>query len=346
MSSNSVAFPIGTKAELTPLFAYQPAKVELTEGITHTINQILQRDLLYGTWASAWPDKSGQYQVTIASPDPDHDLTDYKTRIPAFIAAVSTGLGIYTANQAKLPPTGVVSFLPPFGLSMLNTESIQLLHYPPTETLDFIDYLYSPTNRRWENLLAYNSYPGERNTLVETIVDLIPIAAPGGSTGARALEPVEDAFAPYVKQMLDVYLRPSPGGKATQPIVAYGRPVRDYLQKNFAQPELAVGSVISLQLMTGGPATPLLCANHPSDFLSAAGKHEELEPGRVDQTYPQQDPKTILLQDLKSARWQAAMSQNPDADPKRTFQDASDYWDQNPDLVAQIFAEQMAEFES
>lgn len=345
MSSNSVAFPIGTAAELAPLFAYQPANVELTEGITHTINQILQRDLLYGTWASAWPDKAGEYQVTIASPDPDHDLTGYKTRIPAFIAAVSTGLGIYKSNQAKLPSTGV-RFLPPFGLSMLNTESIQLLHYPPTETLDFMDYLYSPTNRRWENLLGYNAYPGEKNTLVETIVDLIPIAAAGGSAGSQALEPVEDEFVPYVKQMLEVYLRPSPGGKATQPIVAYGRPVRDFLQKNFNQPELVVGSVISLQLMTGGPATPALCANHPSDFLSAAGKHEEPEPSRVDPTYPEQDAKTILLQDLKSARWQTAMSQNPDADPKQTYQDASDYWNRNPDLVAQIFAEQMAEFES
>jgi hypothetical protein len=52
-----------------------------------------------------------------------------------------------------------------------------------------------------------------------------------------------------------------------------------------------------------------------------------------------------LLQDLKAARWQTAMSQNPDADPNQTLQDASDYWDQNPDLVGQIFAEQMAEFE-
>jgi hypothetical protein len=60
----------------------------------------------------------------------------------------------------------------------------------------------------------------------------------------------------------------------------------------------------------------------------------------------QQDPKAVLLQDLKSAGWQTAMSQNPDADPKQTFQDAADYWDQNPDLVARIFAEQMAEFES
>jgi hypothetical protein len=209
-----------------------------------------------------------------------------------------------------------------------------------------MDYLYSPTNRRWENLLGYNAYPAPQNTLVETIVDLIPIAAAGGSAGSRALEPVQDAFVPYVKEMLDVYLRPSPSGKATQPIVAYGAPVRDFLQANFDQPELAVGSVISLQFMTSGPATPALCANHPSDFLSAAGRHETPGPTNADQKYVQQDPKAVLLQDLKSAGWQTAMSQNPDADPKQTFQDAADYWDQNPDLVARIFAEQMAEFES
>ncbi|MDH4177083.1 MAG: hypothetical protein OEV72_05860 [Thermoleophilia bacterium] len=345
MTRNSVAFPIGAASDLTPLFSYQPSSVTLADGIAHTINQTLLRDLYYGAWAHVWVDKSSQCQVTIASPNPTDDLTRYETQIPAFIAAARAGLEIYTASASKLPATGV-SFLPPFGLSMLNTKSIQLLHYPPTETLDYLDYLYSPTNRRWESLLGYNGFPGAENTLVETIVDLIPIAAGGGSAGSTALEPVENAFVAYAQQMLDVYLRPSPSGKATQPIVAYGEPVRAFLEANFDQSELEVLSVISLRLMTGGPTTPVLCANHPSDFLSAAGRHETAEPSPADQKYPPQDPKAILLQDLKAARWQTTMSQNPDADPKQTLQDASDYWDQNPDLVAQIFAEQMSEFES
>lgn len=329
MSSNSVTFPIGTESDLTPLFAYSP--LSLREGIEHTLNQTLLRDLFYGSWAQAWLDKkSGQYQVQISSPNADHDFTAYSSKIPAFIATASTGFGIYNANKSKLPATGF-SFLPPFGLSMVNTRSIQLLHYPPSETMDFMDYLYSPTNRRWENLLAYNAYPGARNTLVETIVDLIPIAAAGGSAGSTALEAVQDAFVTYVQEMLNVYLRPSPGGTATQPIVAYGGPVISYLETNFDQSELDVLSLISLQLLPGGPATPVLCANHPSRFLY-------YQPGQ------QKEFTEMLVQDLTAAGWQAKMSQNPDRDPAKTLQAVSQYWEKNSKLVDQIFAEQVAEF--
>jgi len=338
MSSNSVTFPIGTESDLTPLFAYQPTGVPLWDGIGHTINQTLLRDLFYGAWAQAWlkkskptPKPTDQYQVTITSPNADHDVTAYATQIPAFIAAVSTGIGIYNTNKSKLPSTGV-SFLPPFGLSMLNTGSIQLLHYPPSETLNYMDYLYSPTNRRWENLLGYNAYPGAQNSLVETIVDVIPIAAAGGTDGSKALIPVQDAFVPYVQEMLNVYLRRSPGGTATQPVVAYGGPVMSFLEDNFKQSNLRPLSLISLQLLTGGPATPVLCANHPSEFLYYKSSQEK-------------EFTEILVQDLTAAGWQTKMSQNPDADPKQTLQDVSTYWGQNPNLVDQIFAEQVAEFE-
>lgn len=351
MSSNSVTLTIGTSSDLTPLFAYQPAGVALKDGIAHTINQTLLRDLFYGAWAQVWPQSSkptplptDQYRVTITSPHAHHDLTGYATKIPAFIAAVRTGLGIYNANKTNLPVPPTVSFLPPFGLSMLNTKSIQLLHYPPSETLEYMDYLYSPTNRRWENLLGYNAYPGAENTLVETIVDVIPIAA-NGTDGATQLKPVEGKFASYVQQMLNVYLRPSPGGKATQPVVAYGGPVMAFLETAFNQSGLEVGSVISLQLIPGGPATPVLCANHPDRFLMAAGKHETPASADPKAQYPPQDPKAILLQDLKAARWQVTMAKDPDADPVKTWNDVSEYWDQNPPRVDQILAEQMAEFE-
>jgi hypothetical protein len=332
MSSNSVAFPIGTATELTPLFAYSPTSVTLEVGIEHTLNQTLLRDLFYGSWAQTWLDtKSGQYQLQISSPHADHDFAAYTPMIPAFIAAASTGLGIYNANKTRLPTEGF-SFLPPFGLSMANTRSIQLLHYPPSETVDFMDYLYSPTNRRWENLLAYNAYPGAENTLVETIVDLVPIAADGGSAGSTALEAVQDAFVTYAREMLNVYLRPSPGGTATQPIVAHGGPVIGYLETNFNQSKLDVLSLISLQLLAGGPATPVLCANHPSRFFY-------YEPGQ------EKEFKEMLVQDLTAAGWQTKMSQNPDGDPGETLQAVSQYWEKNSKLVDRIFAEQVAEFE-
>jgi hypothetical protein len=332
MSSNSVTFAIGTADDLTPLFAYNPAGVPLADGIAHTLNQSVLRDLFFGAWAQVWlDDTANQYQVRITSPKATDDLSGYAPLITSFIQAVRTGLGIYNANRSKLPPTGV-SFLPPFGLSVLKCKSVQLLHYPPSETSTYMDYLYSPTNRRWENLLGWNDYPGDQNTLVESIVDVIPIAADGGSSGSSALAPVANAFVAYVQQMLSVLLRPTPGGQSTQPVVAYGGPVMQFLQTNFSQPNLSVLSPISLPLLSGGPSTPVLCANHPSRFFY-------YKPGQ-EAAY-----KAILVQDLKAAGWQAEMSQNPDLDPKQVLQDVSSYWDRNSPLVDQIFQEQVTEFE-
>ena len=351
MSSNTVQFTLGTEADLTPLYPFKPPSIPLEDFIGLCLNQTLQRDGLYGAWAQVWW-SAGNVEVVITSPDPDVDVTPYVTVYPQWLAAVSTALTAYNAVYAKISPPppappdpAGIAFLAPFGLAMLNTRSVQLLHYPPTETLSFVDYLYSPTNRRWESLLVFNGSAGSQNTLLETITDLIPVAANGGSSGSTAIGPFASAFGQYVPQMLNVFLRPSPGGKATQPVVGYGGPVMSYLQSTYKPVDispvtghptatLAPLSLFLQQFMQKGPLTPVLCANHPSKFMY----------------YPSQNPPTdytlILQQDLTAARWQVQMAQNPDADPVATLGNAWNYWTSSDQtvLLNTILAEQIAEF--
>ncbi len=331
MSVNSVSFSVGTEGQLDPLFAYRPKGVTLADGIAHSINQTLLRDLFDGAWAQVWVDKvSGSYQVKITSPATAADITRYATQIPAFIEAVGAAYAIYQAHASTLPSD--VRFLPPFGLAMLRTKSIQLLHYPPLETLDYIDYLYSPTNRRWENLLACCGYPGAENTLVETIVDAVPIGADGGAAGAAAIASLNNSFTDYHTRMLNVIVVPSPSGKSTQPIVAYGGPVLEFLETNFGQSHLQVLSLISLQLLRNGPPTPVLCANHPSRFFY-------YKPGQEDAF------RTILKQDLIAAGWQAEMARDPDADPVQALSAITAYWTAHTTALQEIFDQQVTEFE-
>ncbi len=390
---NVIEFPIGIATDLAPLFAYRPVNESLNDSIEHTFNQTLLRDLFFGSWARVLTPTSTEpvYRLKITSPDPNADLTRYKTVVPSYLAAVRTASDAFNQSQAALAQQQQTmiaanpiltkaqldySFLPPFGLAMARTSSIQLLHYPPDETLTYMDYLYSPTNRRWESLLGFNVdstthkpyVAGHTTTLLETIVDIAPIAAPGGSNGANLIAPVLANFLPYAKQMLNALLRPTSSGKATQPVIAYGGPVMDWLYQNYktdidqqlAQPAwfanqtyqtnpalpqkpstfanpLYVLALLSLPLLENGPPTPVLCANHPSRFFH----NENPTPQETaNNTYP-----IMALQDLVSAGWQAKMSQAPEGDPVKTLQAIFADWSSlSTDLQKEIFQAQVEEF--
>ena len=357
---------LGTASQLQQVYSFAPGVKEkkpasLKDAIEHSINQTLLREGFYSAWAvvmhkSRWTwDDDDVYTVKITSPH--HGVSGFKKTLTKFINAIRGGYQIYQEQQPALeaqrkklveeahaanpdsdhPLTEAdyaCYFLPPFGLSMVATDCIQLLHYPPDSTLTYMDYLYSPTNRRWESLLGYNDYPGEKNTRVETIVDIAPIAASGGSRGGKLIEPLleKDVFAPYAKAMLQALLRESKDGKSTQPIVAYGGPVGEWLQKNYGKdlaaqgvemardddgnplrPEVCQAFVLHF-FGDDGPGTPVLCANHPIKF-----NYYDKDLGHA-QHQPEADREAaikaadkvaadVLSQDLICAGWQARMAQ-------------------------------------
>jgi hypothetical protein len=318
----------GTEQELSALFSYtdeeQATNLTTIEAyIAHAFNQSLMRDGFYGCWAQVLQNADEQYVLKMYSPH--NDLSAYEKKIPEYLKAGKIALTIYQENEKEIikEGKGQMRFLLPFGLSMVNTRSIQLLHFPPLETFVYQDYLYSPTNRRWENLLGCNKLVEANFPELETIVDCVPIAAPGDdSTG---IAPFNNTFTPYVKNML--LARLSTFGHVTQPVVAYGGPVRDWLEQTFPDQiteKLEPLSLVELKLLGNEIVTPVLCANHPSMYLYYTDDYKKEDAAAK---------KECMTQDLIAAGWQAKMAYHPHGDPQKVLDHYKDYWTDNPKVL-------------
>lgn len=327
--ANSIEVPLGSKAEIGELLSWDSTSgVELYAWVEHGFNQTLLRDLMYGSWADVWDD-GANLGVKITSPT--EDVSAYGKVIPAFMNAARSAYSIYQANKASIDAHHLFFFLPA-GLAMARIRSIQLLHYPPYEARTFTDYLYSNTNRRWESLLGYNGYDGAENTLVERIVDMVPLAGPGSD--ASGIDLFNDTFMPYAKTMLANLLDTK--GPVTQPVVAYGSPAHEWLEKAFGDQihqKLEVLSLVTLKIGDGPALTPVLCANHPSEFLFFKEHDQD----------PQWAP-TIMRQDLIAAGWQARMSADRGASADEVLTAVEAFWDARPEDVTRIVADQEEEF--
>jgi hypothetical protein len=339
---NSVDISLGYAPELYQLLSYSNPVVPLTDVISHMFNQTLERDMFWGSWADAYVRKGGEYRIKLTSPN--HDLSAYTKVIPSYLAAGRLAL---KAFNAKVMNGNGLQFQLPFGLAMANVRSVQLFHFPPSETSSYSDYLYSPTNRRWEALLVENKFDARERTLVERIIDLVPIAAAGGA--GQEIDKFNGDFTDYVRAQLVTFL----GGHRTHtpPVVAMGAPVRDWLRTTFKlKRKLTTLSIIELEIIRGRKTT-VLCANHPSQFLYSTGKSEKEThqlnhdvrwvEGKKNVTVSA-SPYTIMRQDLVAAGWQAAMSKDWGADPERTLAQVKKLWPE--EAVMRVVRSQDQEF--
>lgn len=322
----SIDIPLGYYRDIEGLFRFGDDSPRLEDVITFVFSQTLQRDCFFGSWAQAYRNGNGEYRLKITSPQ--DDVSAYGTLIPRYISAGQQALASYYGNIPCSARKGW-EFLLPFGLAMANVKSIQLLHFPPLETFTYKDYLYSPTNRRWECLLAQNGFDGAHNTGVERIVDVAPIAAPGGA--GSELSDYNEAFIPYAKAQLRNFLRPleQTCNRLTQPMVAYGEPVHHWLEQAFGlQQTPATLDIIRIPVLDGNdgqpaPTTWVLCANHPSEYLydTDLPLSDAFKPNGE---YP--PPISVMCQDLVAAGWQAHMANHPDDDPHRVLADLEERW--------------------
>ena len=338
--TDSIDIALGTAPEVYQLFSYANRGIPLTDVISHGFNQTLERDQFFGSWADAYVHSSGEYRVKITSPT--HDVAPYEALIDNYLAAGRIALQTYNQRGIWAPD---FQFLLPFGLAMANVQSVQLYHFPPTETFSYSDYLYSPTNRRWECLLAQNGFDGHNNAQVERIVDVVPIAAAGGAS--KEIEPYNDDFLTYGQAQLRNFLADA-GASCTQPVVTYGGPVREWLWRAYedqisaqlapqsGKNPLHVLSLVDLEIARG-TRTPVLCANHPSMYLYYTNPKAKPREG----DFPL--PLTIMRQDLIAAGWQAAMSASSSGDPRATLAAMEKRWAADAD-VDKIMREQNQEF--
>jgi hypothetical protein len=331
----------GSAEELADLFSFPAASPDaqlttLEDFIAHAFNQTLVRDQFYGGWAEV-EQSGGQYVLKMYCAH--HDLSTYERLIPAFLEAGKIAYAIYQENAGKIPQTGhdQMRFVLPLGLAMAKTRSVQLLHFPPLEALVYRDYLYSPTNRRWENLLGYNGLVSANFPELETIVDCVPLAAPGGDSAGIA--PFNNSFTAYVRKMLQARL--SPDGAGTQPIVAYGAPVWAWLEQAFpdaieAQAKdgrLEPLSLIELNLFDNDVVTPVLCANHPCKYLYYT---EDTDGPLLDEA------REIMTQDIIAAGWQMRMAYHSNESSRAVLQELTDKWTDNPMVPKYMSQEDLA----
>jgi len=347
--TNSIEIKLGPWDEMADLFSWDASSgIDLRDLIAHGINQTMQRDGLLGSWADVYHDGGDTLSVKISAPF--EKVKGYAKIIPAFIAAGRIGFGAYMQHRATILQGKLIFYLP-VGMPMLQTKSVQLLHYPPYEARTYSDYLYSPTNRRWESLLGYNDYSSAGVTLLERICDAVPLAGPGSD--ATVINEVESYFIPYGKAMLAALLDQS--GDRTQPVVAYGGPAHAWLKTAFPtqiKQTPTLFSVLELKVGNGKAVTPVLCANHPSEFLFFDEPHykngDSFVVGAPAKGRKKIDPKKwafdIMTQDLIAARWQAQMAENRDADPVKVLKEAKAHWESEPDRVREIVAAQEEEF--
>ncbi len=331
-----VALP-GTEEDLTALFSYSPEDqasglTSLPEFVAHAFNKTLQCDGHSGAWAQLLQREDGQYVLKMYSPH--RDLSAYPDKIVSYIAAGQIGLKIFQEHEAEIQKqgNGKIRFLLPSGLCMTTTRSVQLLHFPPLETFVYKDYLYSPTNRRWENLLGCNGMMESHCAPLETIVDCVPLAAPGDDS--KGIEPFNGLFAPYVKAMLKARLTSKNG--ITQSVVAYGGPVRDWLKQNYADQipgTLAPLSLLMLKLSDDDALTPVLCANHPSMYLYYT---DDTNPAHFEQK------KLVMTQDLIAAGWQYQMATTDAPSPAEILESVAAHWTDNPEVLRIMDAEDRA----
>lgn len=340
----SIDISLGYAPELYQLFSYANPVVALTDVISHTFNQTLERDLCWGAWADAYVRKGGEYRLKLSSPHTD--MAPYAKLIPAYLDAGRLAL---QAFNAKITNGNGMQFQLPFGLAMANVKSVQLFHFPPSETSSYSDYLYSPTNRRWEALLIENKFDGRERTLLERIIDLVPIAAAGGA--GKEIDKYNSDFTPYVRHQLTNFL----GGHATHtpPVIAMGAPARDWLRTAYkVKKRLAPLSLLTLEILPGRQ-THILCANHPSQYLydtslPLSDAHKLNHDARWDEAKESASaaaspsPYTIMHQDLIAAGWQAAMARDWTADPAATLREVSKRWTEAD--VKQVMRSQNQEF--
>nr|WP_314616215.1 hypothetical protein [uncultured Pseudomonas sp.] len=205
----------------------------------------------------------------------------------------------------------------PLGMALQNRRSIELLHFPPDYSLTQAqDYLRSNTTDRWAELLTFNGVPASQTAAYQTIIDIAPIAAP--ASAGDALKGTYSYFKDYQLRMVrEMALQDA---SKPLPMVAFGAPVRSWIQQQYG-PQVAVLGLVGISPQAGA-TVPVLGANHPSAIWYAADK--DSHGGNQDEA----DAAGLKMmgQDLTAACWQAGMGRNQQADARSTLQACSDKW--------------------
>lgn len=256
---------LGSQDLIEDLFSYPPncdAICFLPQSLDETIKVYLRSSLDRDGYSDTSIDvsiKNGNVNVHFSG----GGASDYSAALPKFLSAGKKGLEASNILLAEGRWRYNWRFYLPLGVSMVNNETVQLLHFPPDYVLEQVqDYLAANTTKRWAELLTLNGLKKTETDRYQAIVDIAPIAAPA-SDGAT-LDGVYRHYDQYIDALLKFWLCKPDG--SVKPMVAFGGPVREYLRARFGfSSDLLAYSEVQLE----GLKIPTLGANHPSRFYNA-----------------------------------------------------------------------------
>lgn len=309
---------LGSTERVTRLFAY-PNNCNvicfrdwtLEQTVKHYLTQSVQRD--------------GYPAATVAVRRDNDRLHAEITGVPASYAKPLQALldtgelayeGARQLNREQKWAYNWYLFLP-LGMALENRRSIELLHFPPDYSLTQAqDYLRSNTTDRWASLLTFNGIAADQTPAFQTIVDIAPIAAP--ASAGKDLEGVYGYFKDYQVRMVQEVTKTAQD--ASLPMVAFGAPVRAWIQQQYG-PNLKVLGLATIS-PTPGQQVPVLGSNHPSAIWYAA------DPANNDGNQDKADAAGLKMmgQDLSAACWQAGLGTNPRANAQATLTACTQKW--------------------
>lgn len=206
---------------------------------------------------------------------------------------------------------GPWQFWLPLGLPMVSQKAVMLLHYPPYTSFQAYDYLNNATLNRWERLLTTVGVAPANVNLYETIVDVMPIAAPGSNETACLTPAMSEAYFAnasanrnYIAPMLGLLANPpaNAGKKGTAPVLVFGSEPRQVWASMNNLKSFNVLDVGTVTMPGDTKPTAYIGANHP---IAAVYDTCTSTPNIIQ----------MEIQDLTTACFAQAMSADPGADP-------------------------------
>ncbi len=164
------------------------------------------------------------------------DAQGYAIVHPAFVDTKHAVQGLNGINKCRAtagcwdphPGDDPWAFFLPLGLPLVQQQAVLFLNYPPSDSLEYADYLDNFTMKRWSEVLE--SVGITTPYLYETIVDAHPIAAPGSGQSGYMPDTTEYFNSDgndYIKPMLALLTDPpASSGASTLPVMVLGTPAK------------------------------------------------------------------------------------------------------------------------
>ena len=309
---------LGSTERVTRLFAYPNncnvicfRNWTLEQTVEHYLTQSVQRDG-YSEAKVLVKTDNGQLHAEITGVPRSYEKP---------LAALLDAGDLAYSGASKLNADGKWAyswyFFLPLGMALENRRSVELLHFPPDYSLTQAqDYLRSNTTDRWAELLTFNGVDASQTPAYQTIIDIAPIAAP--ASAGETLKETYSYFKDYQVRMVSEMTLQNPARPL--PMVAFGAPVRSWIQQQYG-PQVNVLGLVSISPQAGAKV-PVLGANHPSAIWYAADKDSH----GGNQDAADAAGLKMMGQDLTAACWQAGMGRNQRADAKLTLDACSTKW--------------------